>query len=439
MEACEVYRPGQLADLLAIVDRAPERSLVPRGLGRSYGDAALNRGRGVVLSEGLGRSLSLDAETGIVRCGAATRLSDLLDACLPAGWCFPVTPGTQTISIGGAIAADVHGKNHHRSGSMSASLIEFRLLTADGRVLECSRDRHSELFWATVGGMGLTGFVLDARLQLRRVETAYMVVDYEQTRDLDAALERCLESDQDYDYGVAWIDCLSRGRSLGRAVLMRANHARVSELPAALRATPLIAPRRRSIAVPFTLPSGTLNPLTVTAFNAVYYHAHRTRRSLLPCERYFYPLDWVRHWNRCYGRRGVLQYQFLLPPERARQGLIEVLEALSSSRRASFLAVLKSMGPASGGLLSFPRPGYTLALDLPNTGPELHEALAGLDRIVLRHGGSIYLAKDACLGPGAFQEMYPALDRFRAIKAQVDPEQRFSSSLARRVGLLEDG
>ncbi len=437
VEACAVYRPTAFEDLAEIVARAPEPSLVARGLGRSYGDAALNRGSGVVLSEGLGRGLSLDSENGIVSCGAAAHLADLIDVLLPRGFLFPVTPGTKFITVGGAIAADVHGKNHHRTGSMSASLVDFRLLKASGEVVECSRERNHDLFWATVGGMGLTGIVLDARLRVAPIETAYMLVDYEKTRDLDATLERSFESDHDYAYGVAWVDCLSRGGSLGRSVLMRANHARLEDLPPRLRATPLAPRRRLPLAVPFTLPNFTLNAHSVSAFNGLYYRSHRSETRLVDCERYFYPLDSIRHWNRCYGARGVLQYQCLLPPENARAGLIQVLEALSSSRRPSFLAVLKSMGPASQGLLSFPRPGYTLALDLPYTGPDLFEALSGLDQIVLRHGGRVYLAKDACLDGEGFRAMYPELHRFRAIKDRVDPNHRFSSSLARRLGIID--
>ena len=218
VEECSVYRPENLLELTEIVARAPEASLVARGLGRSYGDAALNRDRGVVLSEGLARTLSLDAGIGILSCSSSTRLVDIIEEVLPSGFFFPVTPGTQFISVGGAIAADVHGKNHHRSGSMAAALVDLRLLTASGEIVECSRERNAELFWATIGGMGLTGVVLDARLRLQRVETAYLSVDYEKMPDLDSVLERSFESDRDYAYGVAWIDCLSRGASLGRSV-----------------------------------------------------------------------------------------------------------------------------------------------------------------------------------------------------------------------------
>jgi decaprenylphospho-beta-D-ribofuranose 2-oxidase len=435
---CDVYRPEDRSELAEIVARAPQPSLLPRGLGRSYGDAAVNAASGVVESSRLDRMLAFDPETGILACEAAVSLSEILDVFLPRGFFFPVTPGTKFITVGGAIAADVHGKNHHHSGSMAASLLDFRLLTASGEVLPCSREENAEVFWATLGGMGLTGIVLEARVRLRRVPSAYMSVDTEKMRDLDQALERCTASDDRYAYGVAWIDCLARGRSLGRSVLLRANHAEPEELPEKRRAEPYRGRRRWRPTVPFPLPNQTLNPLTVSAFNFAMYHSYRSGHGVVDSDGYFYPLDnMAHHWNRIYGRRGMLQYQFVLPAETSRQGLVEVLTELSSARRASFLAVLKSFGPESGGLLSFPRPGFTLALDLPFTGNDLLAALGRLDRIVARHGGRIYLAKDACLEPEIFQEMYPALRRFQEVKAKVDPEARFSSSQARRLGIVE--
>ena len=434
---CQVYRPERTQQVRELVRSAPHRDLIARGLGRSYGDASLNQGQGVILSHLLDRMLAFDPETGILHCESALSLADVIEHFLPRGFFFPVTPGTKFISIGGAIAADVHGKNHHSSGSMSAFILDFSIMLASGKVVLCSREENSELFWATVGGMGLTGVILDARIQLQRVETAYMNVQHERVADLDHCLERFLENDDDFAYAVAWIDCLSAGRSLGRSVLMRANHASISDLPGKLRASPYSVPSKARPGVPFTLPGITLNSLSMRAFNSVFYAAHRDSRSLVDCDSYFYPLDRVDHWNRVYGRRGVLQYQLALPPERSRTALIQILETLTAARRGSFLAVLKSFGPGSEGLLSFPMPGYTLALDLPNTGPDLVRELNALDRIVLHNGGRIYLAKDACLEPEIFEEMYPGLARFREIKHSVDPGGRFSSGLARRLGILE--
>jgi FAD/FMN-containing dehydrogenase len=364
-------------------------------------------------------------------------LAEIIETFLPRGYFFPVTPGTQFITIGGAIAADVHGKNHHHSGSMSAWLLDFRLMTASGEVLDCSRERHANVFWATVGAMGLTGVILDARIRLQPVETSHMNTEHEQLRNLDELLERSTDNESDYAYSVAWIDCLSRGRALGRSVLLRANHAPLVDLPAKLRDRPLELPTPRTPRVPFTLPNFALSRPSMRLFNEAYYRTHFTRHFVSDCRSYFYPLDSIRDWNRGYGSRGVVQYQCLLPQAVAREGLIEILERLSSSGFGSFLAVLKSMGPASGGLLSFPYRGQTLALDLPFSGDSLRKLTAELDKIVLRFGGRVYLAKDSCLNPETFAQMYPEADAFRALRASVDPNQRFSSSLARRVGLAE--
>jgi decaprenylphospho-beta-D-ribofuranose 2-oxidase len=437
IEECFVYRPERISELDEVVARAPERDLIPRGLGRSYGDASLNRESGVVLSHRFDRMLDFDDETGVLRCESSVSLAEVIEHFLPRGFFFPVTPGTKFISIGGAIAADVHGKNHHLSGSMSEHVLDFSLLTASGSVLRCSREDNPDAFWATMGGMGLTGFILDASIQLQRVETGYMNVQQEQAANLDVALERFFETDEDFGYAVAWIDCLSKGPSLGRSVLLRANHAQLTDLPARLRSSPCRPAPGRPLNVPFPLPSMVLNPFSMGIFNSVFYQAHRDERMLASCDSYFYTLDRIHHWNRVYGRRGVLQYQIALPPEHSREALVQILENLADSKRASFLAVLKTFGPGSQGLLSFPMKGHTLALDLPNTGPDLGDQLHTIDEIVLRAGGRVYLAKDACMRPEVFAQMYPGLDRFREIKAKLDPEQRFSSSQARRLQIVD--
>ncbi len=436
-ETCQVYRPEQLQDLREIVTAAPERDLIPRGLGRSYGDASLNRDRGVVLSHHLDRMLDFDPETGVLCCEASVSLAEVIEHFLHRGFFFPVTPGTKFISIGGAIAADVHGKNHHFNGSMSEFVLDFHILVASGEVLLCSREVHSELFWATIGGMGLTGMILDARIQLHRVETSYMTVQHERANHLDACMSRFLESDAEFAYAVAWIDCLSKGASLGRSVLMRANHARVADLPAKQRRDPFGVRFKMPFNVPFTFPAIALNSATMGIFNSVFYHTHRSRKMIVDCDSYFYPLDRIHHWNRIYGRPGVLQYQLALPPQHSHDALVEILETLSYARRGSFLAVLKTFGPGSEGLLSFPMQGHTLALDLPNTGPDLVRELHAIDEVVLRHGGRIYLAKDACTQADLFEQMYPELRRFREIKQRYDPANRFNSSLARRLAIVE--
>jgi FAD/FMN-containing dehydrogenase len=437
VEESVAYRPERIDQLASIVASAPEPSLIGRGHGRSYGDASLNAGGAVVLHEHLNRFLAFDAEQGIVHCEAAVSLSEIIDHFLPRGFFMPVTPGTKHISIGGAIAADVHGKNHHRDGTISAQLVDFGLLTARGEVLRCSREENSEVFWATIGGMGLTGLILDAHLRLRRVDTAYVHGLTELAPNLDTALERIVESDREHAYAVAWIDCLARGRAMGRSVLLRANPARLDELPPDARRAPLSISAPSWMTVPFDLPGFLLNRHSMRAFNTAFWLAHSAGEAIANYQRYFYPLDAVLHWNRVYGKRGCLQYQVVLPTANARAALIDMLERITAKGWGSFLAVLKSMGPSNEGLLSFPREGLTLSLDFPYYGPELLELLQTLDEIALRHGGRIYLAKDACLQREHFQEMYPNLQSFREIKAKLDPEQRFSSSLARRLGIVE--
>ena len=436
VEECDVYRPEDVDSLREIVADAPQSSLIARGLGRSYGDASLNGRGAVIASDRFDRMHAFDPESGVLHCGSAVSLAEIIEHFLPRGFFFPVTPGTKMISVGGAIAADVHGKNHHRSGSMSAWLKAFRLLRADGEVIVCSRDQNADAFWATTGGMGLTGIVLDAQLQLRPVETAFMSADYENVPDLDALLDRMEESDERFDYAVSWIDSMARGRSLGRAVLLRANHARPDELPSKLAVKPHAMPSKLSVGLPFSFPNFALNPLSARIFNEVYYRAHAAKRFFPHCDSYFYPLDAIQNWNRGYGSRGALQYQAVLPEATARRAVIEILELLTSTRTLSFLAVLKSLGPANDGLLSFPLRGKTLSIDLPYTGSQLASTLAGLDRLVLRHAGRVYLAKDSCLHPESFAAMYPNLGQFRETRDKLDPNRRFSSSQARRLQIL---
>ena len=434
VETCRVYRPEGLEDLQELVAGA-RHTLAPRGLGRSYGDSSLNA-EGVILGSRFDRMLAFDAETGVLHCEAGVSLAEILEVFLPRGFFFPVTPGTKHITVGGAIAADVHGKNHHHSGSTAAFLEDFRLIVASGEILLCSREENSELFWATLGGMGLTGFVVEARLRLRPVESAYMQVEARRARDLDAILALS-EGDRDYEYGVAWIDCLARGRSLGRSVLLRANHAECGALPPKHAGAPFAVSAPLRPPVPFTFPNFALNAWTVRAFNEAVYRMNGDRARIVDCDRYFYPLDRVQGWNRIYGRRGFLQYQAWLPFATAREGLVELLEGFSNSGRASFLAVLKTCGPASQGMLSFPGPGVTLALDLPYTGPDVLAMLHQLDEGVARRGGRIYLAKDSCLRAESFREMYPGVAEFCEVKARFDPECRFASNQARRLGLVE--
>jgi len=435
VETCRIFRPEKPASVPAILDSGAESSYIARGLGRSYGDASLNGGGGVIALERLNRMIAFDDATGVLECEAGVSLAEILDCFLPRGFFLPVTPGTKFVTLGGAIAHDVHGKNHHRVGALSNFVLDFLLRTAGGEVIACSREENPEAFWATVGGAGLTGFVVSARLRLQRVETAHVLVDFLKVAHLEEAIDAMEESDHRYEFSVAWIDCLAKGKALGRSVLMRANPALAGDLPKGA-GDPLSPKRRTERSVPFDFPAGLLNPMTVGAFNTLFYGWHRTISGrLADIDSFFYPLDSIRDWNRMYGRRGFVQYQLAFPKETSRAGLADVLQRVSASGRGSFLGVLKRFGNATAGLLSFPFPGYTLALDLPvNDG--LVPFLAGLDAVVLSHGGRLYLAKDAVMTPATFATMYPRLDAFREIRARLDPRNLLSSSLARRVGIL---
>ena len=433
----DLYRPERFRSLTAVL--ACSDSLLARGLGRSYGDACFNTAGATVLMERLNRFLSFDADTGILECEAGVTFVELLDHFVPRGFFPPVTPGTKFVTLGGALACDVHGKNHHVDGSFSNHVVEFDLLSASGTLERCSRTENPDLFWGTVGGMGLTGIVTRIRLQMRPIETSYLSVDYERAANLDDALGRMEARDDAYAYSVAWIDCLATGRSLGRSVLIRGNPAPIEVLRHAGIREPLRGRHPQRLRVPLDAPGFLLNRHSVRAFNALYYRRHprESRDRIVHFEPFFYPLDGIGDWNRLYGRRGFVQYQFLLPPDEARGGLVKALEIISGSGAPSFLAVLKRFGAVEApSLLSFPRPGYTLALDLPWRGEPTEALLRRLDEVVVARGGRVYLAKDARLEPQSVEAMYPELATWRAIRAKVDPEGRFSSDLGRRVGLV---
>lgn len=436
VEPCHLFRPERRAEVAAILASGAQRTYVSRGLGRSYGDAALNRDGGLICHTRLNRFLGFDSSAGTLECEAGVSFEEILRTFLPRGFFLPVTPGTKFVTVGGAIAADVHGKNHHKDGTLASFILDLKLLTPTGSVLACSCGANPEIFWATVGGMGLTGMILSARMQLRKVESAYVLVDYQKARNLGEALDAMGEGDERYQYSVAWIDCLQAGKSLGRAVLMRGNHAPAAQIPESVR-NPLAQPHHFGWNLPFDFPSLALNRLSVGAFNTVFYGTHRSMTDqVVDFDSFFYPLDAVENWNRLYGKRGFVQYQVALPQESGRTGLAALLQRLAESRRASFLAVLKRFGDGNPGLLSFPLRGYTLALDLPVTNG-LVPLLRELDRVVISMGGRTYLAKDAVLSAADFRAMYPNVEAFRALKRKLDPQGLLSSSLARRLGIVE--
>jgi len=429
-----VYPAGDDAQLIHLVTEAGRRGVLARGLGRSYGDAAQNGGGVVVDMTTRNRVLSVDTQSALVEVEAGASLDELMRLLLPLGLFVPVTPGTRQVTVGGAIAADIHGKNHHVDGSFGHHVVSLDLLCADGTIRALTP--QSELFWATVGGMGLTGLVLRATLRMTKVESAYCVVDTERCADLDELTGRMAEGDDRYTYSVAWIDCLAGGSSLGRSVLTRGWSAARDQLPRRAREHALgFRPRQVAVAPP-VFPSGLLNRASVAAFNEAWYRkAPRERRGeIQSIAAFFHPLDGVAQWNRIYGPKGFLQYQFVVPFG-AEDTLRTCIQMLSDTGLASFLAVLKRFGQPSGGHLSFPTPGWTLALDIPLGAPVLGGLLDRLDEEVMAAGGREYLAKDSRLPASAIARMYPRLDQWRGIRKAADPEGAFASDLQRRLGL----
>jgi decaprenylphospho-beta-D-ribofuranose 2-oxidase len=431
-----VHRPADADEVAEAIADAGPRGAIARGLGRSYGDAAQNAGGRVLSLLAVREARDFDPTRGLITVGAGMSIGDLARLVLPEGWFPPVLPGTSHVTIGGAIAADVHGKNHHREGSFCDHVRSLELVTPGGERLTVTPEGDPDVFSATVGGMGLTGVVVAATIQLLAVETDRVRVDTERTPDLDDVLERMERGDEGYRYSVAWIDCLARGRRLGRSVLMRGDHALREELAADGRAgAPLAFSPPRVLSAPPGIPSGLLSTPALRAFNEAYFRRapHHERGRLEPLHSYFHPLDVVGDWNRLYGPRGLLQYQ-LVVPFGAEGTLRAVVERLAGARAPAFLAVLKRFGPGRG-MLSFPMPGWTLTMDLPAGRPDLATFLDGLDELVVGAGGRLYLAKDSRLRPELLEAMYPELGRWREVRARLDPAERLCSDLGRRLGL----
>ncbi|MEV5351547.1 FAD-binding oxidoreductase [Streptomyces sp. NPDC086081] len=432
--AARLIRPRTYEEAAAAVRGCGERGGIPRGLGRAYGDAAQNAGGAVLDMTGLDRVHAIDADGGTVLCDAGVSLHRLMEVLLPLGWFVPVTPGTRYVTVGGAIGADIHGKNHHVSGSFARHVLALELLTADGEIHTVIPG--TPLFDATAGGMGLTGVILTATIRLQPVETSLMSVDTERATDLDDLMARLAATDHRYRYSVAWIDLLARGAATGRAVLTRGDHAPLDALPARMRRDALSFRTSRLPSAPAALPEGLLSRTTVGLFNELWYRkAPRARRGRLQrISAFFHPLDGVPHWNRVYGRGGFVQYQFVVGYGQE-DALRRIVRRISERRCPSFLAVLKRFGESDPGWLSFPVPGWTLALDIPAGLPGLGAFLDELDEEVAAAGGRVYLAKDARLRPELLAAMYPRLDDFRALRAELDPHGVFVSDLARRLHL----
>lgn len=416
----QAYRVDWRDDPIPWQDFA-DRPLLPFGNGRSYGDSCLNQGGTLLDARGLDRLIAFDPDTGLLRCEAGVLLSEILAFAVPRGWFLPVTPGTQYVTVGGAIANDVHGKNHHRAGTFGCHVRQFELLHSDGTRRCCSPDQHADWFGATIGGLGLTGLILWAEIRLKRIAGPAISSETIKYATLSDFFALSAASDQDYEYTVAWIDCLARGKHLGRGLFSRGNHASTPEA----RQPPL-----GKLRIPFDPPVPLVSPSLVKAFNFVYYqprapHSHHTGHY----KPFFYPLDKILEWNRIYGTPGFMQYQCVVPLASSQDATTELLGRIAAANAGSFLAVLKQFGTlASPGLLSFPRPGVTLALDFPNHGAKTLALLESLDEVVTQAGGAVYPAKDARMSEASFKHYYP---QWQQLVPYIDPH--FSSSFWRRV------
>lgn len=412
------------------LERASRDASLFRGLGRSYGDASLPApSRHEVLSTVLADRLrSFDRESGILRAEAGLALRELNRLFLPQGWFTPVTPGTQYVTLGGMVAADVHGKNHHVDGCFGRHVTWLKMRVADGRIVECSRDRHPELFLATLGGMGLTGHILEVEFRMRRVSSRWIHGESEPVRDIDHYVEALKQAAKEWPYTVGWIDCLSRGADLGRGILFRGRFATASEAPP----DPPLAKRRTR--VPIVCPSWFLSEPVVRAFNEIHLfrHGESTRRGIIHPEEFFYPLDAVLDWNRLYGPRGFTQYQCVLPESAGLESARRFLTLLTARGGASFLCVIKDCGPEGDGLLSFPMRGISIALDIA-VRDDTQALVDALNELVLSEGGRVYLAKDQFTRREHFRLMEPRLDRFLEVRRTWDPQLRFRSALSVRV------
>jgi decaprenylphospho-beta-D-ribofuranose 2-oxidase len=422
----------------ALTNLIDHRGAIARGLGRSYGDPAQNGGGVVIELEPGPDPIRLDTEAGLAHVDAGVSFDRLLRDIVPRGWFVPVTPGTRFVTVGGAVASDIHGKGHHTDGSFGAHVVRMGMLLADGTRRSITPESDPDLWWATIGGMGLTGVITDVTFSVIPVETRHFVVDTRRVPNFDALVEAMEEGDHDYRYSVAWIDLVATGKNLGRSVLSMGNHASVDDLRAlkpALASDPLDFDPRVFPDVPSGVPNVLTRP-AVRAFNEFWYRKTPKRRhGIESITQFFHPLDMVGQWTRLYGSHGFLQYQFVVPFE-AVDTMRTIVSKIADEGHASFLAVLKRFGAESGGLLSFPKPGWTLTLDLPAGVDGLGPFLAGLDDLVLGAGGRHYLAKDAFATPEVVRAGYPRLDEWKKIRADIDPHGMWVSDQARRLDLI---
>lgn len=414
-----VHKPAWNDQIAEILHSAAPGYLLPFGLGRSYGDSCLNTGRELIDCRRLNRILGFDETLGMIRCEGGVSFADIIDVCLPKGWFLPVTPGTRFVTVGGAIANDVHGKNHHCAGTFGAHVRQVGLHRSNDGLVICNTEQNSDMLHATIGGLGLTGVIAWADIQLKRVAGPWIDAETIPFESLTAFLDLSRDSNESFEYSVAWIDCFA-GKN-PRGLFFRGNHA-------ADRGEEFYP--RHGVTLPFTMPSWVLNRYSMKAFNAAYYKIHPTKKgaAVVPYEPFFYPLDSVRQWNLMYGKRGFLQYQCVIP-EGKLEAFEELLERIAQSGMGSFLGVMKQFGAApAAGMLSFPRPGFTIALDFAMRGERTLKLMQSLDEVVQQSGGALYPGKDARMSPAMFEASFP---HWRAFVPYIDP--KMSSSFWRRV------
>jgi decaprenylphospho-beta-D-ribofuranose 2-oxidase len=434
--AAEVLHPTDTKELADGLTGLPPRGAIARGLGRSYGDQAQNAGGRVLDTTGVARIRSIDIDTGVVEADAGVSIDTLIRVLLPLGWFVPVTPGTRFVTVGGAIAADIHGKNHHVRGSWCDNVLSLRVALPDGSIADVGPQAHPELFWATAGGLGLTGTVLTCTFRCTPVETSRLLVDTDRCRDLDTVMRLMTEGEEHHPYSVAWIDLMATGSAMGRSVLTQGRFATRDELGPKQRREPHRYDARVLLSAPPLIPNGLLNTLTVRMFNEVWYRRFPSHREgeLQTIPTFFHPLDMIGHWNRLYGPQGFVQWQYVVPFG-AEETVRHTVERLSSAGCPTFLAVLKRFGAGNVGPLSFPQPGWTLALDIPAGVDGLPALLDELDQRITEAGGRVYLAKDSRVRAELLPAMYPRLDEWRAVRDAVDPARTLRSDLSRRLGL----
>lgn len=420
----EVITPLNISDINDLLLNADSNSLITRGLGRSYGDSSL--APQVISTAYLDHFLRFDEDSGNLTCSAGVSLADIIQVFVPKGWFLPVTPGTKFVTIGGAVASDVHGKNHHIDGSISDHIISMRIATISDGIIKCSREHHSELFYATCGGMGLTGVILEATIKMVSIQSAYINETTIKAPNLKEAL-LLIEKYKERTYSVAWIDCLSSGTSLGRSLLMLGEHSDRGDFRTG---------KSGQLTVPVDMPGFLLNRYSIQALNSLYYRRIRKQQSahVVHYEPYFYPLDGIHEWNRLYGKSGFTQYQFVLPKDAGLEGMSEVLKRIAESKRGSFLAVLKAFGKGNNNYLSFPMEGYTLALDF-KLDKGLFNLLNELDSIVLDYSGRLYLSKDARMSETMFKQSYPRWTEFMEVRSKYGADQVFNSLQSQRLGI----